>query len=125
MIGLLVLNIKVSGYAAIAVPAALLILILSRAVGVSVSTVLTGKKIPGNYNMREFVVLMTWSALKGGLSMALAMETVEYLPESISQVFMNVTYATIFFTVLVQGLTIKRVYFALEKHKADRLCRNR
>ena len=125
MIGLLVLNIKVSGYAAIAVPAALLILILSRAVGVSVSTVLTGKKIPGNYNMREFVVLMTWSALKGGLSMALAMETVEYLPESISQVFMNVTYATIFFTVLVQGLTIKRVYFALEKHKADRLCKNR
>ncbi len=125
MIGLLVLNIKVNGYAVIAVPAALLILILSRAVGVSVSTVLTGKKIPGNYNMREFVVLMTWSALKGGLSMALAMETVEYLPESISQVFMNVTYATIFFTVLVQGLTIKRVYFALEKHKADRLCKNR
>ncbi|MCR4945846.1 MAG: sodium:proton antiporter [Lachnospiraceae bacterium] len=125
MIGLLVLNIKVSGYAAIAVPAALLILIMSRAVGVFVSTVLTGKKIPGNYNMREFVILMTWSALKGGLSMALAMETVEYLPESISQVFMNVTYATIFFTVLVQGLTIKRVYFALEKHKAGRLCKNR
>jgi CPA1 family monovalent cation:H+ antiporter len=71
-------------------------------VGVSVSTVLTGKTITGNYNMREFVVLMTWSALKGGLSMALAMETVEYLPESISQVFMNVTYATIFCTVLVQ-----------------------
>jgi len=67
-------------------------------------------------------MLMTWSALKGGLSMALAMETVDYLPEGINQIFTNVTYITIFFTVLVQGLTIKRLYYALEKHKAVRLC---
>ena len=57
--------------------------------------------------------------------MALAMETVEYLPEAVSLIFNDVAYATIFFTVLVQGLTIRRVYFALEKHKAARLCRNR
>ena len=125
MIGLLVLNIRISSYALIAIPASLVILIISRAAGVSVSTVLTGSKIPGNYNMTEFVALMTWSALKGGLSMALAMETVEYLPEAVSLIFNNVAYTTIFFTVLVQGLTIRRVYFALEKHKAARLCRNR
>ncbi|MBR4183344.1 MAG: sodium:proton antiporter [Lachnospiraceae bacterium] len=125
MIGLLVLNIRISSYALIAIPASLVILIISRAAGVSVSTVLTGSKIPGNYNMTEFVTLMTWSALKGGLSMALAMETVEYLPEAVSLIFNDVAYATIFFTVLVQGLTIRRVYFALEKHKAARLCRNR
>ena len=122
MIGLLVLNMKVSSYAYIVIPAALLILIISRSVGVFISTVLTGKKIPGNYSMSEFVMLMTWSALKGGLSMALAMETVDYLPEGINQIFTNVTYITIFFTVLVQGLTIKRLYYALEKHKAVRLC---
>ena len=125
MIGLLVLNIRISSYALIAIPASLVILIISRAAGVSVSTVLTGSKIPGNYNMTEFVTLMTWSALKGGLSMALAMETAEYLPEAVSLIFNDVAYATIFFTVLVQGLTIRRVYFALEKHKAARLCRNR
>ena len=123
MIGLLVLNMTVSSYAAVAVPLAILILIVSRAIGVFISTVLTGKKIPGNYNMGEFVTLMTWSALKGGLSMALAIETVEYLPENISELFTNVTYVTIFFTVLVQGLTVKRIYFALEEHKAKRLCR--
>ena len=123
MIGLLVLNMTVSSYAAVAVPLAILILIVSRAIGVFISTVLTGKKIPGNYNMGEFVTLMTWSALKGGLSMALAIETVDYLPENISELFTNVTYVTIFFTVLVQGLTVKRIYFALEEHKAKRLCR--
>ena len=123
MIGLLVLSMRLSPYALIAVPAAILILILSRAAGVTVSTALSGKRIPGNYDMKEFVILMTWSALKGGLSMALALETAEYLSEDIYQVFTNVAYATIFFTVLVQGLTIKRVYFALEKHKANRLCK--
>ena len=37
---------------------------------------------------------------------------------------MNVVYITIFFTVIVQGLTIKSVYFGIEKHKAQR-CRSR
>ena len=123
MIGLLVLNMKISPYALLIVPAALIILILSRGAGVLISSILTGKNIPGNYNLSEFVVLMTWSALKGGLSMALAIETADYLPESIYQIFSNVAYATIFFTVLVQGLSIKRVYFALEDHKAKRLSR--
>lgn len=121
MIGLLVLSMKLSPFAVIVIPASLLILILSRANGVFVSTILTGKKIPGNYDLGEFVILMTWSALKGGLSMALALETAEYLPDNVYQIFTNVAYVTIFFTVLVQGLSIKRVYFALEKHKALRL----
>lgn len=121
MIGLLVLNMKLSPFAIVVIPASLLILILSRANGVFVSTILTGKKIPGNYDLGEFVILMTWSALKGGLSMALALETAEYLPDNVYQIFTNVAYVTIFFTVLVQGLSIKRVYFALEKHKALRL----
>ena len=112
---------KLSSYALYVIPAALIILIVSRACGVTVSTILTGRKIPGNYNLPEFVVLMTWSALKGGLSMALAIETAEYLPEPVYQIFSNVAYVTIFFTVLVQGLSVKRVYFGLEKHKAKRL----
>lgn len=121
MIGLLVLNIEISKYVAIIVPASIIILISSRAIGVFISSVLTGRKIPGNYNLFEFVTLMTWSALKGGLSLALAYGTEEYLAPDIYNVFINVTYVTIFFTVLVQGLTVKKGYFALEKHKAKRL----
>lgn len=121
MIGLLVLDIELSKYIAIIVPVAIVILIVSRAVGVFTSTVITGKNIPGNYNLKEFVTLMTWSALKGGLSLALAFGTSEYLPKDIYDIFINVTYVTIFFTVLVQGLTVKKVYFKLEEAKAKRI----
>jgi len=109
MIGLLVLDIEVSTYVAIILPAAIIILISSRAVGVFASSVITGKNIPGNYNLKEFVTLMTWSALKGGLSLALAFGTSEYLSNEVYNIFINVTYVTIFFTVLVQGLTVKKV----------------
>ena len=68
---------------------------------------------------------MTWSALKGGLSLALAIGTEEYLSPQVYEIFMAVTYVTIFYTVLFQGLTVKKVYFALEKHKADRLKESR
>ncbi|MCQ2497685.1 MAG: sodium:proton antiporter [Lachnospiraceae bacterium] len=121
MIGLLVLDIELSQYVLIIVPVAIVILILSRAVGVFTSTVITGKNIPGNYNLKEFVTLMTWSALKGGLSLALAFGTSEYLSKDVYNIFMNVTYVTIFFTVLVQGLTVKKVYFKLEESKAKRI----
>lgn len=125
MIGLLVVNLEVSRFAAVVIPTAIVAIVVSRAFGVFVSTVLTGKKIPGNYNMKEYVALMTWSALKGGLSMALAMSTKEFLSPDVYTVFLNVTYVTIFFTVLVQGLTVKKVYFFLEKHKAERIQRRR
>lgn len=121
MIGLLVVDIDISTYAIIVIPVAIIAIIISRAFGVLSSSVLSGKKIPGNYNLFEYTTLMTWSALKGGLSLALAMSTKEFLTPEIYDVFINVTYVTIFFTVLVQGLTVKKVYFALEKHKANRM----
>ena len=121
MIGMLVLDLKVSPHVLTVVPLSLVILLVSRAVGVLVSSILTGSSIPGNYSLTEFVALMTWSALKGGLSLALALGTGAYLSPGIYDIFINVTYVTIFFTVLVQGLSVKSVYFALEKHKAGRL----
>ena len=121
LIGMLILNIEISIHAAAIIPFSLIILVSSRAIGVFISSILTKNNIPGNYNLREFVTLMTWSALKGGLSLALAIETAEYLSPEVYDIFINVTYVTIFFTVLVQGLTVKNVYFALEKHKAERI----
>ncbi|MCR5419533.1 MAG: sodium:proton antiporter [Lachnospiraceae bacterium] len=121
MIGMLVLTISISKYIPILFPAAIIILILSRAIGVFISSILTKNNIPGNYDLKEFVSLMTWSALKGGLSLALAIGTSGYLNEITYNIFMNVTYISIFFTVFVQGLTVKKVYLALENHKAQRL----
>ena len=126
MIGLMVLDLEISKYILVIAPAAIIINVLARSFGVSVSSLLTGKKhIPGNYNVPEYVALMTWSALKGGLSLALAIGTQEFLAPDIYVVFMDVTYITIFFTVLVQGLTVGKVYFALEKHKSDRMMSKR
>lgn len=126
MIGLMVLGIVVSKHILIIIPAAILINVLARSFGVFISSILTGKNnIPGNYNTFEYVTLMTWSALKGGLSLALAISTKEFLPDDIYHIFINVTYITIFFTVLVQGLTVKKVYFALEKHKTGRMLKMR
>ncbi|MCR4990540.1 MAG: sodium:proton antiporter [Lachnospiraceae bacterium] len=121
MIGLYALDIEISEYADVIIPFAIVILLLSRAAGVMISSVLTGKKTPGNYSLKEYAILMIWSALKGGLSLALAISTESYLEPSVFRIFINVTYVTIFFTVLVQGLTIKNVYFKLEEHKAKRI----
>lgn len=126
MIGLLVVHVDISRYILILFPAAILINLCARAFGVSVSSLLTGANhIPGNYSIPEYVVLMTWSALKGGLSLALALGTREYLPADVYDIFINVTYITIFFTVLVQGLTVKKAYYALEQHKTERMSQSR
>ena len=77
--------------------------------------------MPGNYNGREFSMLMTWSALKGGLSLALALGTVEILSPEVYLIVLNTAYITIFFTVLVQGLTTKKVYRAIEDRKNRRI----
>lgn len=121
MIGFMLLGAKASVYLPIIIPVALVALILSRVGGVTISTILTGHNIPGNYNLPEFVTLMTWSALKGGLSLALALETAEYLQEPQYLIVLNVAFITILFTVLVQGMTVRKVYNGLEKHKAIRL----
>ncbi len=122
MIGLMALNLDISRYELSIIPAAILINILARALGVFVAGMLTGKNnLPGNYNIQEYISLLTWSALKGGLSLALAIGTKEYLSPDVYDIFMNVTFTTIFFTVLVQGMSVKRVYYAVEKHKAERI----
>ena len=121
MIGLYVFDIEISKFAAIVLPTAILAMILSRAAGVLASIGLGGRKIPGNYNLFEYLTLMVWSALKGGLSLALAIQTESYLDPEVYKIFINVTYVTVFFTVLVQGLSVKNIYFKLEDHKAQRL----
>lgn len=122
LIAISFLGISFSSYIWFVLPAGIICVIISRFVGVwTASAMLRRNRIPGGYSMMEFVTLMTWCALKGGLSLALAMSTKEFLDTGTYLVVLNAAYATIFFTVLVQGLTIKRVYGRLEAHKAKRL----
>ena len=66
--------------------------------------------IPDGYDRKGFVALFTWSALRGGLSLALAVSTSSFLSEETYVIIIGCTYAVVFFTTVVQGLTIKRVF---------------
>ena len=91
-------------------------------VGVFISTLIMGKNtIPNRYSINEFSTLMTWSALKGGLSLALAFSCGEFLSPEAYNVVLIVTYVTMFFTIVVQGLTTKKMFGVVENMKAKRL----
>jgi CPA1 family monovalent cation:H+ antiporter len=56
---------------------------------------------------RNIVHLLTWGGLRGGLSIALAFS----LPEGPEKtLIVNMTFAVVAFSILVQGLTIGRLY---------------
>ncbi len=126
LLGLSVMNAPVSRFFAVLVPAGIIAVMLSRYAGVRTCTLfMDHKRMPGNYSCREFSMLMTWSALKGGLSLALALGTAELLTPEVYKIVLNTAYLTIFFTVLVQGLTTKRVYLAIEKQRVNRIKQER
>lgn len=122
LIGFSVLNIPHHEYIVILLLGAIVINAVARFLGVGISALIIGKKkIPNKYNTREFTTLMTWSALKGGLSLALALSTKEFLPPESYQVVLIVTSITMYFTIVVQGLTTKNVFAMVEKWKAARV----
>ena len=66
--------------------------------------------IPDGYHRSGFVALFTWGGLRGGLSLALAVSTESIIPEETYVIILGCTYAIVFFTTVVQGLTMKRVF---------------
>ena len=53
-------------------------------------------------------LIITWGGLRGGLSIALALN----LPDSLGggkDLILFLTYAVVLFTILVQGLTLKKI----------------
>ena len=122
LLGLSVMNAQASCFLPVLFPVGIAAVILSRYAGVRSCTFFMERgRIPGNDSSREFSMLMTWSALKGGLSLALALGTAEFLSQEVYLIVLNTTYITIFFTVLVQGLTTKRIYRLIEEKKNRRI----
>ena len=107
---------------------AVIIALISRAVGVLVSSFIIGKKnLPLNYTSFEYTSLMTWSGLRGGLSLALAMNVKALFADTpvIYTHLIDTTYIVILFTVIVQGFTSGFVFKLIEKHKTKRLHKKR
>lgn len=87
---------------------------IARVSSLSLSSLIMGK-IPDGYDRLNFIKLLTWGGLRGGLSVALAMSTKEMLPDDIYFIVLGGTYAIVFFTTVVQGLTLKPVYKRISK----------
>lgn len=83
--------------------------LIGRAGSVALSTTVLGQ-IPDGYDWKSFTKLLTWAGLRGGLSIALAMSTRTMLDTDIYHVILGCTYAIVFFTTVVQGLTMSKVY---------------
>jgi CPA1 family monovalent cation:H+ antiporter len=90
----------------LAIPA----ILLARWVSVALPVALMGRR---KKFIRGTVAIMTWGGLRGGISVALALS----LPAGRErEIVLGVTYIIVIFSILAQGLTLKRVVRALVKH---------
>ena len=83
----------------------IVVVVLSRAVGVFVPIKILSIKKTFEKNT---ALIITWGGLRGGLSIALALN----LPESIGtgkDLILILSYGVVLFTILVQGLTLKKI----------------
>ncbi len=83
----------------------IIICVLSRFIGVKLPILLLSIKKSFEKNT---ALIITWGGLRGGLSVALALN----LPDSIGEgksLILFLTYAVVLFTILGQGLTIKKL----------------
>ena len=83
----------------------IIIVVLSRGVGVFVPIKILSIKKSFEKNT---ALIITWGGLRGGLSIALALN----LPDSIGtgkDLILILTYGVVLFTILVQGLTLKKI----------------
>ena len=88
--------------------------LIGRFSSVGLATFFAGK-LPSGYDKLSFVNLLTYGGLRGGLSIALAMSTREMVSADTYSIILGSTYAIVFFTTVVRGLTMKQVYQKIEK----------
>lgn len=119
MLGLSFVRILQMEHVIIISVAAIVINLIARSGSLSISSLIMGK-IPDGYDRLNFIKLLTWGGLRGGLSVALAMSTRELLPEQTYYIILGGTYAIVFFTTVIQGLTMKPVYGRISRSVAKR-----
>lgn len=125
LVGFTIISLEVSKYILIIIPVAIILNLISRSLGVSVSTIfLTKKNIVSRYSFKEFVTLLTWCGIKGGASLAFVLTIKDILAKETYLIMLNTTTTIIFFTMIVQGLTAGNVYKYIEKAKEKRIEEN-
>ena len=118
LIGLTACIIPINEKILIIIPMAIIVNFISRYISVFTTCgILKEKNIPNKYNTRDFSKLMTFSALRGGLSLAMAISAATILADAEYNIVLNTTMITILFTTIIQGLLIPRVYKKIENRK--------
>ena len=113
MLGLSFLQILQMPHVLILSVLAIVINLIGRSGSVGVSALFAGK-LPDGYDKFSFIKLLTWGGLRGGLSVALAMSTRELVSSEVYYIILGGTYAIVFFTTIVQGMTMPKVYRSIE-----------
>ncbi len=103
LLGLEVLAVE--RWADVLVPALLAVPICLIARAISVAVPVTAMRRPGSFH-RGLVPVLTWSGLRGGISVALVLALPRFPGK---EVLLAITYAVVVFSVLVQGLSVRRV----------------
>lgn len=87
------------------VPALLAIPICLLARWIAVAVPVNAMRVRGSLR-RGLVPILTWSGLRGGISIAMALALPRFPGK---EILLASTYAVVVFSVLVQGLTVRRV----------------
>ncbi len=106
LIGLEVLVLAFRPAYVLAGLAAVPVVLLARFVSAGVPVQALGAFIP---LAPHTVKILTWTGLRGGISVALALSLRSYLPEATTDVLLVMTYTVVVFSIVVQGLTMRRV----------------
>ena len=109
LIGLEVLVLTLSGRYLLAGCIAVPMVLLARLVTVSIPVAVLSLR-------REFapraILILTWGGLRGGISVAMALSLANVIEDTSAGPIITMAYVVVAFSILVQGLTIKRLVAA-------------
>ena len=82
---------------------ATLFILMARAMSITVPAAVLKRTLKANY---KSIAILVWAGLRGGISVALALS----LPESpYKETILSASYFVVLFSIIVQGLTLKKV----------------
>lgn len=117
LIGLEVLILPIRPAYVVAGLAVIPVVLVARFVSAGIPVRILARRVPLSPHL---VKILTWSGLRGGISVALALSLRGHLPDATTDLLLVMTYTVVVFSIVVQGLTMRRVLDRYLPATADR-----